>query len=505
LLLIHPPVSKACEPPAGVARLAGGLAARGAAPVLVDLNLEGQLHLLGRPVAADSTRTARAVRNRERYLHGLRRLATYRSPGRYRAAVEGLEHLLGIAGGLPDWQAGLANFQHRRLSPVRSRDLLEAATRPEQNPFFDHFAPRLRSLLELHSPNLAGLSVNFQHQALTAFAIAGWLRRDYPGLRLVLGGGWASSWLPLLGGRDPFGGLFDHLVAGPGEEALLRLAGLEPAGAPAWEPDYSGLPLEDYLAPGLILPYAAADGCYWGKCRFCADRPADRPYRSRPAREVAAALGRLAERYRPGCIHLLDNAISPALLRALADNPPGASWYGFARFTPDLADSEYCRALARAGCAMLQLGLESGDPEVLARMGKGIDLDEASAALENLHAAGIGTYVYLLFGTPWEDLAGARRTLAYVEARAGWIDFLNVSLFYLPRNGPEAAELATTDFSEGDLSLYCDFRHPAGWDRSRVRRFLAGEFERRPAIAAILRRTPPHFTSNHAPLLLGAR
>jgi hypothetical protein len=33
-----------------------------------------------------------------------------------------------------------------------------------------------------------------------------------------------------------------------------------------------------------------------------------------------------------------------------------------------------------------------------------------------------------------------------------------------------------------------------------VRRFVTGEFSRHPAVAAILRRDPPLFTSNHAPL-----
>ncbi|HWI41616.1 MAG TPA: radical SAM protein, partial [Verrucomicrobiae bacterium] len=46
--------------------------------------------------------------------------------------------------------------------------------------------------------------------------------------------------------------------------------------------------------------------------------------------------------------------------------------------------------------------------------------------------------------------------------------------------------------------LYTSFRHPRGWDRPQVRRFLA-EFRRHPAVARILRNDPPLFTSNHAP------
>jgi len=60
-------------------------------------------------------------------------------------------------------------------------------------------------------------------------------------------------------------------------------------------------------------------------------------------------------------------------------------------------------------------------------------------------------------------------------------------------------------FYDGDLSLYGSFRHPSGWHRGEVRRFLDKTFRRHPDVAAILRRDPPMFTSNHAPLLSLAR
>ena len=63
---------------------------------------------------------------------------------------------------------------------------------------------------------------------------------------------------------------------------------------------------------------------------------------------------------------------------------------------------------------MLKLGLESGDQDVLDALGKGIDLATAARALAALKQAGIGTYVYLLFGTPAEDRASALKTLAFV-------------------------------------------------------------------------------------------
>ncbi len=150
---------------------------------------------------------------------------------------------------------------------------------------------------------------------------------------------------------------------------------------------------------------------------------------------------------------------------------------------------------------MLKLGLESGDQGLLDALGKGIDLETAAQALAALTAAGIGTYVYLLFGTPGEDRASGRKTLAFVAGHSASIAFLNLAIFNLPVNCEEAQRLDLRAFYDGDLSLYTDFVHPHGWGRREVRAFIAGEFTRHPAIRPILLRQPPLFTSNHAPLL----
>jgi hypothetical protein len=127
-------------------------------------------------------------------------------------------------------------------------------------------------------------------------------------------------------------------------------------------------------------------------------------------------------------------------------------------------------------------------------------LETASRALENLRKAGIETYVYLLFGTPPETEAEARRTLEFTARHSGQIGYLNLAIFNLPAQGEGADALKTGAFYEGDLSLYSSFSHPKGWNRGVVRAFLDKEFRRHPAIAPILRREPPVFTSNHAPL-----
>lgn len=153
---------------------------------------------------------------------------------------------------------------------------------------------------------------------------------------------------------------------------------------------------------------------------------------------------------------------------------------------------------------MLKLGVESGDQRVLDGMQKGIGLETVSGVLRALARSGIGTYVYLLFGTPWEDERSARKTLDFVADHKDLIGFLNLAVFNLPRNSPDAAGLETRSFYGGDLSFYTGFVHPAGWDRKKVRRFIDREFTRHPSVRAIIKRQPPCFTSNHAPLFADA-
>jgi hypothetical protein len=139
---------------------------------------------------------------------------------------------------------------------------------------------------------------------------------------------------------------------------------------------------------------------------------------------------------------------------------------------------------------------------VLNRLNKGIDLVTVSAALRALKKAGIATYVYLLFGTPPETEKSALTTLDFVIEHQDCIDFLNLAIFNLPVLSPEAKNISTRNFYEGDLSLYRGFDHPLSWQRADVRKFLEITFKKQPAVAAILQRTPDYFTSNHAPFFI---
>ncbi len=521
MILIHPPVVKPCEPPAGLAKLAGVMYDHDIPCKVIDANVEGISSLLSEGVMggyypekwiADdnkgaipknllNTWTNRSFRYLGSNITALTSWETYKNIDRYKRAVIDLNRVLEVAASHSGAHLSLANYLDRNLSPVRSADLIRASETPEHNPFYGYFKKRLGAALEQECPATVGFSLNYLSQALCTFAMIGFLKRECPGIRVVLGGGLVTSWMRRPGWSNPFGGLLDDLVAGPGEAALLSIHGTT-CRQGHHTPDYDVSSMNDYLAPGPVLPYSASSGCYWNRCSFCPERAEGSPYEPVPVERVIEDISSLAERTKPALVHLLDNAVSPALLKAMAGSFFRLPWYGFAKVSSHLTDLDLCRALKRSGCVMLQLGLESGDQDVLDSMQKGFDLMTASAALKTLKKAGIATYVYLIFGTPSETVAEARKTLDFAVQHSRQIDFLNLAIFNLPAYSPEARELDVSDFYKGDLSLYRNFFHPRGWKRSLVRQFLDREFKKHPAIASILRKAPPVFTSNHAPFFM---
>ena len=505
MLLIYPPAAQSTEAPLGIARLAGALRRHGIPGRCLDLCAEGVEYLLGLEPDARDTWTRGALRRRDRQRALLRDPAGYTTPDRYRRAVFDLSRCLKAASAPFGVEAGLADYRDPRRSPLRRADLLEAAATYETNVFFPLFRARILETLAAFPARAVGLSVNFLSQALCAFAIVGFVRAARPDLRVVMGGSLITSWVAsgCLAPDERFGGLVDALLPGPGEAALLAFLGVPPAGTAA-PPDFADLAAGPYLAPTRILPYNFATGCSWRRCTFCPEAAEGRRYVGRPAGTATGEIAALVACHAPGLLHFTDSELTPRYLRALAATPPGVPWYGFARFSALLTDPAVCRRLAASRCVLLQLGLESADQRVLDALGKGTVLPQIQRALQTLADAGIGVFLYLLFGTLAEDREGALRTRDFVVAHAERIAFLNVALFNLPAASAAARRLTTTAFYPGDLSLYRDFVHPRGWHRDAVRAFLADEVEREPTLRAILARTPPVFTSNHAPFFVRA-
>ena len=334
---------------------------------------------------------------------------------------------------------------------------------------------------------------------------------------MLAGGGLVTSWQePLRRAKIHFS-VFDRVVFGPGETPVANvikgLAGddyfLSDTSRIAFCPDFTFAQLQDYLSPEPILPVSSSRGCYWQHCLFCPEATAPvHAFATAEGHSFPALLRRLHENYGACYFHLTDNAIPVNILKSLAGQPAelrGLNWFGFVRFEAALEDGEFVQGLANSGCRMLQLGLESGSQQVLDRLQKGITLETATKILQNLAAAGIATYVYIMLGTPGETEADAELTRDFLLAHADQIDFLNLSIMNLPRSSgllddPQQYGISTSKLRDasGPLGLYHDFQSTGTWDRAAARRFLDKQLLGSEPIRKIVNRTPPIFTSNHA-------
>lgn len=502
MLLIFPPVAKPCEPPAGVALLSSALKANGLPCTVYDASVEGLMYLIQSDLDATDSWSLRAIKNRKKILTDLKNPALYTNVDRYHQRVYDLNRLLSISVDQSRFKISLSDYSDNQLSSVDSGDLLKSAVNYGENPFFPFFEEKIRPMIQASDAEYVGISLCYLNQALVSFALAGWIKANFKEKKLVMGGGLVGSWMSRPGFGDkfnnPFSDLIDVLIKGEGEQPLLALLGIPDTTQKHYVPDYEFAKNHSYLAPGSILPFRASIGCYWSKCRFCPEKAETRPYSTQRAAIVLEDLIKMRNRYSPDYVHFIDNAVTPAFLRALSETDLGFRWYGFVRFEKEFLNLEFCHSLKKSGCDMLKLGLESGDQSVLDQMNKGTDLGMVSQILINLKNAGILTYVYLLFGTSFEDEAAARKTLEYIQEHKTNIDYLNLAVFNLPKFSEDSDELETHEFYHGDLSLYLNFVHPKGWERRRVKTFLDKEFKKQLATGSQFQKNPAYFTSNHA-------
>lgn len=523
LLLLQPPVVKPSEPPLGLAVLQGYLRQQGFQVTSIDASLDAQLYLLDngrlcqRAGKSPTTSMHRALRHGQESLSLLRSPEALDSFPRYTTAVRYLNQLLGLWA-CPDSQERLTlgDYQHTGYSCFNPADLQEFALGRARTLFHDYFVETLLPEIAQINADMVALSINYLQQVFPAFELAGLLRRTFPGVRLVAGGGVISSWRDILKEQALSLLPFDHLVCGPGEEALVDLlAGsrddpfFDDGRQVEFIPDFSFARLSDYLSPRPLLPVTTSRGCYWRGCLFCPEATAPvQSYRSADSDQLVELLLELSRCHGVRDFHLTDNAIPVQVLRRLAqrcEDLRGLSWFGFVRFEKSLEEPDFVTALASSGCRMLQLGLESGSQEVLDRLGKGIRVESATKILHNLERAGIASYVYIMLGTPGETRFDAERTRDYLKAQATRIGYLNLSIMNLPRrsdvlDNPAAYDIIATSerVPNSSLGLYQKFQPKGEWNRAAARRFLSNELLRCPEVREMVKRIPPLFTSNHA-------
>jgi hypothetical protein len=508
ILLIYPPFALPAGPPLGICSLASFLRKRGVEVTVLDLNVEAYEILLSRDFPTpppQDTFSKRSLSRLEALVKEFKSPSALNSFSNYVSLVRHLERVLWLRSeGARAPRISFTNFKHPILSPLRTKDLVKMAERPDLGPVGERIMDRAISEVKVARPHWVGLSVQFLGQALPAMAIAGAIKRDLPHIRIAMGGGLVTSWHRL--GKNPdLRPWIDRVIPGRGYLPLAQLMGVDgDMEDPIPAPDFSQLSLKRYFSPETIVPFSTSWGCHWGRCRFCPEAEGASTFMTIDPREVPGRIAQVAQKSDSHWIHIMDNAIPPPVLLELSRSKLGVRWFGFSRMEPLLAEPKVARGLYESGCRMLKLGLESGSTKILRILRKGTRVDVAKRVLFALHEAGIATYVYVLLGIPGETIEDARKTAEFLLENHEAVDFIHPSILNLPRRERELRGLKLREFpgrGEEDLSLYVDFHGSDGMDRKGARNFLKRELERNELLRALIKRDPPSFGSNHAPLL----
>lgn len=234
--------------------------------------------------------------------------------------------------------------------------------------------------------------------------------------------------------------LFDVLVAGDGEEAILRaLSPTSPKLVDADDPRSELFLTKDRLSE---LPYPARHlvdvdsyhyhidgeralsliaqlGCPFG-CKFCGGRASSsfRRVRQRSSENVVAEMVSLYETYHRSAFMLYDDELNVnrdmiPLMRLISDKQKelGVSWKlrGFVK--SELFTEEQAEAMYEAGFRWILVGFESGSPRILENIDKKATRDDNSRCVEIAHHAGLKVKALMSIGHPGES----RETLAETQ------------------------------------------------------------------------------------------
>ncbi|MFT7622937.1 MAG: hypothetical protein ACI9WU_002112 [Myxococcota bacterium] len=560
VVLISPPVAKACEPLLGIATLKAFLEARGVDCHCIDANVEALHWLLDRDrmdeAAARLAEADDLPKRLQRHVHSWRTirpqlqriLDQLRSPegyadyNRYRTAVTSLNRVVALASAAHQLEAGspalasLTDYLDTRYCDMDSASVAQAARHPEHNLYYPWFRDELIPRVKALQPTVVGISFIFRNQLLCGAALAGMLQEALPDAHITLGGELVSAWADkledthLLEACDsviPYEGELPLLALGQGRP-LSEVPNIHYRGAdgafvrnptqklsslaevPA--PDYTWAPWDLYLAPERTAPLVTARGCYWNRCTFCPEvvNP-ETKLRLAKVERIVQDMHALYDAHGVTTFHFIDSALPPRTLegvaRYVAEHELPWSWYGFSRLEPYLFRPGWAELLAKGGCKLLKLGLETASQRLLDHMDKKQDIGQVSQVLRSLRDAGILVHGFLMFGTPYENADDAEQTERFVAEHADCIQFMNCSIMNLARGAPMALDPPAHGIHRVvpfeipgrtlDLALYDNFEGE-GWGRVEARRFLHDRFLKHPEIRPSHLRTPAYFDSNHS-------
>ncbi len=306
-----------------------------------------------------------------------------------------------------------------------------------------------RKVLELR-PLIVGISVSSSSHN-TALELAR-LVKEADGSVLVAAGGSHASALPHKILENP---CVDFVVRGEGEETSLELLkavkeGTDPAAVkglvfrsggqvietperpPVQDIDTLPFPAHHLMRMGQYslpasrrltsAPAAAiitSRGCPYG-CYFCSHNNVFKgKVRFRSPKSVLAEIKHLRENFGVGEIlfwddsFLLDKERALEICGLIRESGIKITWSCSSRV--DHITADLAREMRAAGCRLVSFGVESGSPEIRAKLNKGTDLEQIRRAVKICREHDLLSFCSFMLGTPGETEETAAETIAFAR------------------------------------------------------------------------------------------
>jgi radical SAM superfamily enzyme YgiQ (UPF0313 family) len=385
-------------------------------------------------------------------------------------------------------------------------------------PFAPHDSATIRAQLTAFAPDLVGIHLKTLH-VQPAYALVA----ELADFALVAGGPHATI-LP----AETLAHGFRYAIRGEGEDALVELAdaiggkrehatiaGLTwiERGMIRHNPDRPFNTELDRLAPPLAaldlfdpswygaaqtLPPAgllSSRGCP-AACTFCSNDVTGRRFRYRSPGSVAAEVALLREKFAMPAFSFFDDsfAVGKRRVRELCDAlvALGSPAYWTCTAHPSHLDPDVLADMQRAGCTGIDIGMESADPGMLIRIGKGVTVERVLDVLRWTHELGLHTVVNLMFGWPDETDEELAATIDFMTRAAPFAGGFNARGVVVPYPGTVLYEREHDRFGftgwwlrEPPL-VYRPF--PTSWDPAEIARAYADD----PALDRNFFHHPPH-------------
>lgn len=345
-----------------------------------------------------------------------------------------------------DEHFGFSRYAERLGRSANSFDELYEALQQEYTYVDRLLVASLAEKMIAVAPKMVALSVPFPGNLYASFRAAQWIKKHYPEVKIVMGGGFPNTELRSLSdprvfeffdfitlddGEAPIENLVEHVEGTRKKEDLKRTFALidgqvkyiDDSKSKDYKqfevgtPDYSDLLLDKYISvieivnpmhrmwsDGRWNKLTMAHGCYWGRCTFC-DISLDyiKVYEPIAAKMLCDRMEELMQQTGQNGFHFVDEAAPPALMRDLAleilRRKLTVSWWTNIRFEKSFS-RDLCLLLKASGCIAVSGGLEVASDRLLALIQKGVTVEQVAKVTSNFTDAGIMVHAYLMYGFP---------------------------------------------------------------------------------------------------------